>query len=53
MLGDVLLITEIHKKAAQGILEHLQRIKGDKVILAVGGESGSGKSDAGKDHAYR
>jgi uridine kinase len=45
MLGDVLLITDIHKKAARGILEHLERIKGEKVILAVGGESGSGKSE--------
>lgn len=45
MLGDVLLITEKHKIAAQQILEHLLDIQAEKVILAVGGESGSGKTE--------
>jgi uridine kinase len=45
MLGDVLLITEKHKIAAQTILDHLQNIQKDKIILAIGGESGSGKSE--------
>ena len=45
MLGDVLLITEGHKKAASGILNYLGKIEGEKVILAVGGESGSGKTE--------
>jgi len=45
MLGDVLLITENHKKAAQAILEKLQEISGDKIVLAIGGESGSGKTE--------
>lgn len=45
MLGDVLLITEDHKKAASGILKYLDKIAGEKVILAVGGESGSGKTE--------
>jgi len=45
MLGDVLLITEDHKKAASEILWYLDKIAGEKVILAVGGESGSGKTE--------
>lgn len=45
MLGDVLLITEGHKKAAKGIINYLEKIEGEKVILAVGGESGSGKTE--------
>ena len=45
MLGDVLLITDDHKKAARGILTFLEKIEGEKVILAVGGESGSGKTE--------
>jgi uridine kinase len=45
MLGDVLLITDDHKKAARGILNFLEKIEGEKVILAVGGESGSGKTE--------
>ena len=45
MLGDVLLITDGHRKAAQGILKHLEEISKKKVILAIGGESGSGKTE--------
>ena len=45
MLGDVLLITEDHKKAASGIINFLDKIEGEKIILAVGGESGSGKTE--------
>ena len=45
MLGDVLLITEKHKTAAQSILDQLLEIEGEKVILAIGGESGSGKTE--------
>jgi uridine kinase len=45
MLGDVLLITNNHKKAARGILTYLDKISGEKIILAIGGESGSGKSE--------
>jgi len=45
MLGDVLIITENHKKAANGIMNYLDRIEGEKTILAVGGESGSGKTE--------
>ena len=45
MLGDVLLITEKHKKAAEQIVDRLGRIKSDKMVIAIGGESGSGKSE--------
>lgn len=45
MLGDVLLITDNHKKAAKEILAFLEKEPGDKVILAIGGESGSGKTE--------
>lgn len=45
MLGDVLLITEKHKKAAEQIVDRLSRIESDKMVIAIGGESGSGKSE--------
>ncbi len=45
MLGDVLLITENHKKAAKQLISHLDNLSGDKIILAIGGESGSGKTE--------
>lgn len=45
MIGDVLLITPDHQKAAAGILSFLDRLPGKKIVLAIGGESGSGKSE--------
>ena len=45
MLGDVLLITEKHEKAAEQIVDRLSRIESDKMVIAIGGESGSGKSE--------
>jgi len=45
VLGDVLLITEEHKKAAEQIVDRLGEIKSDKVVMAIGGESGAGKSE--------
>lgn len=45
MLGDVLLINDGHKKAAKQIVERLNVIRGDKIIVAIGGESGTGKSE--------
>jgi uridine kinase len=45
MLGDVLLISDGHRKAAAAILEYLLDLHGSKVVLAVGGESGSGKTE--------
>ena len=53
MLGDVLLITKGHKKAASGILNYLEKIDGEKVILAVGGESGSGKTEIAHEIARK
>ncbi len=45
MLGDVLLITDNHRKAAEQIVSRLGEIKSDKVMIAIGGESGAGKSE--------
>ncbi len=45
MLSDVLLITEKHEKAAEQIVSRLSGIKSDKIVIAIGGESGSGKSE--------
>ena len=45
MLGDVLLITEKHQKAAAQIVELINKNKKDRMIVAISGESGSGKSE--------
>jgi uridine kinase len=45
MLGDVLLITDDHRKAAEQIVGRLGEIRSDKVVIAIGGESGAGKSE--------
>jgi uridine kinase len=45
MLGDILLITDDHRKAADQIVDRLGDIKADKFVIAIGGESGSGKSE--------
>jgi uridine kinase len=45
MLGDVLLITENHRKAAEQIVSRLSKFEPDKVVIAIGGESGTGKSE--------
>jgi len=45
MLGDVLLINDNHRKAAEQIVSRLSKIKSDKVVIAIGGESGAGKSE--------
>ncbi|MDJ0698733.1 MAG: zeta toxin family protein [Woeseiaceae bacterium] len=45
MLGDVLLIADKHRKAGAQIVERLDDIDADKVVVAIGGESGSGKSE--------
>jgi uridine kinase len=44
MLGDILLITDKHRKAAAQIVERLSDIRTDKFVIAIGGESGAGKS---------
>ena len=45
MLGDVLLIEEKHHNAAEQILMQIKKSKREKYIIAIGGESGSGKSE--------
>lgn len=45
MLGDILLIAEKHEKAGAQIVARLNEIDADKVVVAIGGESGSGKSE--------
>ncbi len=45
MLGDVLLITDNHRKAAEQIVTRLSEFKSDKTVIAIGGESGAGKSE--------
>lgn len=45
MLGDVLLIEEKHKAAAGELKKRILSAKKDKMIIAISGESGSGKSE--------
>jgi len=45
MLGDILLITEKHKTTAEKILKVVMEHKKDKMVIAISGESGSGKSE--------
>lgn len=45
MLGDVLLIEEKHKEAAESIKKQVLENRKEKFIVAVSGESGSGKSE--------
>jgi uridine kinase len=50
MLGDILLINDMHKEAAQGIFDHIKtgcKNKGERYrcIVGISGESGSGKSE--------
>ena len=45
MLGDVLLIAEKHERAGAQIVARINQIDSDKVVVAIGGESGSGKSE--------
>ena len=45
MLEDVLLITDKHREAAAIIVDEILKNKTDKYIVAISGESGSGKSE--------
>jgi uridine kinase len=45
MLEDVLLITEKHRIAAADIVKEILKRKKEKFIVAISGESGSGKSE--------
>lgn len=45
MLGDVLLIQEKHHKAGEAIVNEILKHKKEKFIVAISGESGSGKTE--------
>lgn len=45
MLGDVLLITEKHENAAKAILPFILKHEAPKMLIAISGESGSGKTE--------
>jgi len=45
MLGDVLLIADKHRNAAAEIVKEVLANRKDKMIVAISGESGSGKSE--------
>jgi len=45
MLGDVLLIEDKHRNAGEVIIQKILERKKDKFIIAISGESGSGKSE--------
>ena len=50
MLGDVLLINDMHKDAAQAIFERVNEARADlderyRYVIGISGESGSGKSE--------
>ncbi len=45
MLGDVLLIEDKHRIAGEAIIQKILEQKKDKFMIAISGESGSGKSE--------
>ena len=45
MLGDVLLIKDEHKVVAKEIAQIMLQKRKEKMIVAISGESGSGKSE--------
>jgi uridine kinase len=45
MLGDVLLIEDKHRNAGEAVIQKILERKQDKFIIAISGESGSGKSE--------
>lgn len=45
MLGDVLLIEDKHRNAGEAIIQKILGSKKNKFIVAISGESGSGKSE--------
>jgi uridine kinase len=45
MLGDVLLINDQHRKAGAQIIEILKEYGSKRLVVAIGGESGAGKSE--------
>ena len=45
MLGDVLLIEQKHRNAGNDIVNRILKVKKDKFIVGISGESGSGKTE--------
>lgn len=45
MLSDVLLIEEKHQLAAQKIYEQIEKVRYGRFVVAISGESGSGKTE--------
>jgi uridine kinase len=45
MLEDVLLISDKHREAGKKILDYIHRHRKEKMIVAISGESGSGKTE--------
>jgi len=45
MLGDVLLIQDKHRNAGTAIIKEILKKRQDKFIVAISGESGSGKTE--------
>jgi uridine kinase len=45
MLEDILLIGDHHREAAAIILDEIEKRRGPKYIIAISGESGSGKTE--------
>jgi len=45
MLGDILLIEDKHRKAGEAIIEKILQNRNDKYVVAISGESGSGKTE--------
>lgn len=45
MLGDILLIQDKHKIAGEAIIEQILKLNKKRLIVAISGESGSGKTE--------
>jgi uridine kinase len=45
MLGDVLLIADKHREAGESIIEMILKNRKPKMMIAISGESGSGKTE--------
>lgn len=45
MIGDVLLIEQKHERVARELAAKIRRRKFDRLVISIGGESGSGKSE--------
>ena len=45
MLSDVLLIEDKHQEAARKIYERIEKVRNGRFVVAISGESGSGKTE--------